>query len=63
MLNFGASKPRVKGGPGPLGPPLIRACYINNNITCTLVISLTLPVDQVFELELPKPHAKSHCLL
>ena len=21
MLNFGASKPRVKGGPGPLGPP------------------------------------------
>ena len=22
MLNFGASKPRVKGGPGPRGPPL-----------------------------------------
>ena len=22
MLNFGASKPRVKGGPRPLGPPL-----------------------------------------
>ena len=22
MLNFGASKPRVKGGPGPPGPPL-----------------------------------------
>ena len=21
MLNFGASKPRVKGGPGPWGPP------------------------------------------
>ena len=21
MLNFGASKPRVKGGPGPRGPP------------------------------------------
>ena len=21
MLNFGTSKPRVKGGPGPLGPP------------------------------------------
>ena len=21
MLNFGASKPRVKGGPGPQGPP------------------------------------------
>ena len=21
MLNFGASKPRVKGGSGPLGPP------------------------------------------
>ena len=21
MLNFGAPKPRVKGGPGPLGPP------------------------------------------
>ena len=21
MLNFGASKPRVKGGPRPLGPP------------------------------------------
>ena len=27
MLNFGASKPRVKGGgPGPPGPPWIRAC-------------------------------------
>ena len=22
LLNFGASKPRVKGGPGPPGPPL-----------------------------------------
>ena len=22
MLNFGASKPRVKGGPGPPGPSL-----------------------------------------
>ena len=22
MLNFGASKPRVKWGPGPPGPPL-----------------------------------------
>ena len=22
MLNFGASKPRVGGGPGPPGPPL-----------------------------------------
>ena len=22
MLNFGASKPRVGGGPGPRGPPL-----------------------------------------
>ena len=21
MLNFGTSKPRVKGGPGPPGPP------------------------------------------
>ena len=21
MLNFGASKPMVKGGPGPVGPP------------------------------------------
>ena len=21
MLNFGASKPRVRGGPGPPGPP------------------------------------------
>ena len=25
MLNFGASKPRVKGEPGPPGPPWIRA--------------------------------------
>ena len=25
MLNFGASKPRVKGGPGP---PWIRACML-----------------------------------
>ena len=28
MLNFGASKPRVKGGPGPRGPPWIRTCII-----------------------------------
>ena len=28
MLNFGASKPRVKGGgPGPRGPPWIRTCH------------------------------------
>ena len=29
MLNFGASKPKVKGGPGPSGPPppRIRAWY------------------------------------
>ena len=26
MLNFGASKPRVKGGDGPPGPPWIRTC-------------------------------------
>ena len=28
MLNFGASKPRVKGGPGPPGPHRIRTWYI-----------------------------------
>ena len=27
MLNFGASKPRVKGGQGPQGPPWIRTCH------------------------------------
>ena len=27
MLNFGASKPRVRGGPGPRGPPWIRTCF------------------------------------
>ena len=27
MLNFGASKPRVRGGPGPRGPPWIRTWY------------------------------------
>ena len=26
MLNFGASKPRVKGGAGPGLPPWTRAC-------------------------------------
>ena len=29
MFNFGASKPRVKGGAGPPGPPWIRACTDN----------------------------------
>ena len=28
MLNFGASKPRFEGGPGPPGPPRIRAWVI-----------------------------------
>ena len=32
MLSFRASKPRVKGGPGPQAPPRIRACNINT--TC-----------------------------
>ena len=31
MLNFGASKPRVRGGPGPPGPPpgSAAACTVN----------------------------------
>ena len=28
MLNFRASKPRVKGGPGPPGPPWIRTWFL-----------------------------------
>ena len=28
MLNFGASKPRVRGGPGPQGPPWIRTWLV-----------------------------------
>ena len=28
MLNFGASKPRSGGGPGPRGPPWIRTCHL-----------------------------------
>ena len=31
MLNFGASKPRVKGGPGPPEPPWIRT-WIDRSI-------------------------------
>ena len=29
MLNFGASKPRVRGGPGPRGPPWIRTWKVS----------------------------------
>ena len=29
-LNFGASKPGVRGGPGPLGPPLDPLVYCVN---------------------------------
>ena len=39
MLNFGASKPRVRGGPGPRCPPWIRTCTHTPSIhiyTCTL---------------------------
>ena len=31
MLNFGASKPRVGGGPGPRGPPGSAPEYTNGN--------------------------------
>ena len=33
MLNFGASKPRVGGGPGPRGPPLDPHLSILINLT------------------------------
>ena len=33
MLNFGASKPRVRGGPSPWGPPWIRTCVKNGTMT------------------------------
>ena len=42
MLNFGASKPRVKGGPGPPGPPLdphLKTIYLNLSIFVHTVIS------------------------
>ena len=31
MLNFGTSKPRIKGGPGPPGPPLDPRLTQNKN--------------------------------
>ena len=34
MLNFGASKPRVRGGPGPPGPPLdphLKSYHLNRH--------------------------------
>ena len=38
MLNFGASKPRVRGGPGPPGPPLDP--YLKNNLLlwCSAIV-------------------------
>ena len=38
MLNFGASKPRVRGGPGPPGPPPGSAP------ASLLLISVTIPI-------------------
>ena len=53
MLNFEASKPRVKGGPGPRGPPWIRTCWLDQRFhgTCIILsISVTEKEAPVFFL-------------
>ena len=37
MLNFGASKPRVKGGPVPPGPPWIRTCIKETKVSSNVI--------------------------
>ena len=39
-LNFGASKPGVRGGPGPLGPPPGSASEVSYN--CKSVVTFSL---------------------
>ena len=43
MLNFGASKPRVKGGPRPPGPPLDP--YLKFPIDSELAMIIHLLID------------------
>ena len=55
MLNFGASKPRVKGGPGPQGPPgSVPAPLPGNGIFTrnSLISSLDSDSPQKINLEL-----------
>ena len=43
MLNFGASKPRVRGGgPGPRGPPLDPHLKTWDNVLCLVTITKSL---------------------
>ena len=42
MLNFGASKPRVKGGAGPPGPPLDPHLYTPLHLTTMIGITSRL---------------------
>ena len=49
MLNFGASKPRVKGGPGPPGPPLdphlifmVYFLFVSNILTFQWILGVLL---------------------
>ena len=47
MLNFGASKPRVRGGPGPPGPPLdphlyLRGGWVAGSSPFNVIIFLSL---------------------
>ena len=64
MLNFGASKPRVKGGPGPRAPPgsapgllttmrlAVRKIYQNSSKTTVISAgdNLTLPQSIILSM-------------
>ena len=67
MLNFGASKPRVRGGPGPPGPPPGSAADINaTTITNWIQSCLTKESrDRVcFETEIcPRPRSTGTVIL
>ena len=46
MLNFGASKPRVKGGPGPPGPPL--DLHLNENMKQSIDSDIDIVSSQLY---------------
>ena len=46
MLNFGASKPRVRGGPGPRAPPGSASGFTSDLVK--IVTELTLPLFLTF---------------
>ena len=61
MLNFGASKPRVRGGPGPRGPPLDpHLLHVHLEMHWQLVIYYsTLSKTEYFSFDASKSDAET----